>query len=157
MNGLNTPPGAGISFTFQLLSVFSFMCSITSVSVPNFSWDSGMGPPQHRCYGSCTDYAETVNSVVALLVQVLVTGFLLTSEVFPRLFILFYDHVHHSFSFVYFVLCSCVFTFVMYRFRAQCIYEGWYSGMGTLGWTNPGYIITILSSHHLAYAFTRLI
>src|SRR5260370_40103276 len=89
--------------------------------------------------------------------QVLLTGFLLTSEVFPRLFILFYDHVYYSFSFVYFVLCSCVFTFVLYRFRTQCIYEGWYSGMETLRWTNPGYIITILSSHHLAYAYTWLI
>src|SRR5260370_34674993 len=89
--------------------------------------------------------------------QVLLTGFLLTSEVFPRLFILFYDHVYYSFSFVYFVLCSCVFTFALYRFRAQCIYEGGYSGMETLRWTNPGYIITILSSHHLAYAFTWLI
>src|SRR5260370_25111639 len=99
-------------------------------------------------------YTEMVNSIIALLMQVLTMGFLLTSDVFPCLFTLFYNHVFYLLLFVYFVLCSCALTFVLYQFQAQCIYEGWYSRMVALCCTNSGHIITILSSCHLAYAFT---
>src|SRR5260370_16166874 len=58
------------------------------------------------------------------------------------------------------LLCSLLMCFclcVVSVPKLNVYMKDWYSGMGTLRWTNPGYIITILSSHHLAYYFTRLI